>query len=225
MQEFFRVGEYKPIAETVSALEAGPYGWVQQVNFAVFGVLTIAFAVGLHLGMHPTRASVAGPAIIAWTGVVLVLAAIFPLREDAYGVTYDPTGLHFVNGLVFFLSIGLGLVVVSKRDGERPEVAQSRRLRARDGYRHVRRDPRSRGARRRAASHMGRPGTAYGARRLVPLHPRPRAQALAGGERGRPNPLTSTETGSWRRSTASWAPASPVDEECDGRDESGRLHA
>jgi hypothetical protein len=60
IQELFRRGEYSPMAEPVSALEAGPGGWVQQVNFVGFGLLTIAFAVGLHRGMRPTRAGVAG---------------------------------------------------------------------------------------------------------------------------------------------------------------------
>jgi hypothetical membrane protein len=115
IQELFRRDEYSPMAETVSALEAGPGGWVQQVNFVGFGLLTIAFAVGLHRGMRPTRAGVVGPAILVWTGVGLVLAAVFALREDAAGATYDPTGLHDVNGAVFFLSIGVGLVVTSRR--------------------------------------------------------------------------------------------------------------
>jgi hypothetical membrane protein len=115
IQELFRRDEYSPMAEPVSALEAGPGGWVQQVNFVGFGLLTIAFAVGLHRGMRPTRAGVVGPAILVWTGVGLVLAAVFALREDAAGITSDPTGLHFVNGAVFFLSIGVGLAVTSRR--------------------------------------------------------------------------------------------------------------
>jgi hypothetical protein len=84
-QELFRRGEYSPMAERVSALEAGPGGWVQQANFVVFGLLTIAFAVGLHWRMRPTRAGVVGPALLGWTGVGLVLTAAFPLREDAAG--------------------------------------------------------------------------------------------------------------------------------------------
>lgn len=98
VQGLLRAGEYSPIAESVSALEAGPNGWVQQVNFVIFGLLTIAFAVGLHRGMRPARAGWTGPAVMAWTGVGLVLAAVFPLREDAAGLTYDPTGLHVPNG-------------------------------------------------------------------------------------------------------------------------------
>jgi len=113
-QEAFRIEEYSPLAEPVSALEAGPNGWIQQVNFIVFGVLTMAFAVGLHLGVRPTRRGIAGPAALFVSGIGLLLAAIFPLREDAAGVTYDPGG-HFVAGVVFFLTSAVGLIAVSRR--------------------------------------------------------------------------------------------------------------
>ena len=113
-QEAFRIDEYSPLAEPVSALEAGPNGWVQQVNFVVFGLLTMAYAVGLHLGVRPTSGGIAGPALLFVSGIGLLLAAIFPLKEDAAGVTYDPGG-HMVAGITFFLSSAVGLVVLSRR--------------------------------------------------------------------------------------------------------------
>lgn len=113
-QEAFRREEYDPISEVVSALEAGPGGWVQQVNFAIFGVLTMAFAVGLHLGVRPSRRGILGPGLLFVSGIGLLLAAALPLREDDMGVTYDPGG-HFVAGMTFFLSSAVGLVVLSRR--------------------------------------------------------------------------------------------------------------
>ena len=113
-QELFRIDEYSPLAEPVSALEAGPNGWVQQVNFVVFGLLTMVFAVGLHRGLRPTRAGILGPGLLFLSGVGLLLAAIFPLREDAAGVTFDPGG-HVVAGITFFLTSATGLIVVSRR--------------------------------------------------------------------------------------------------------------
>src|SRR5215204_312558 len=71
-QGLFRLEEYDPVAEVVSALEAGPGGWVQQVNFMVFGLLTIAFVVGLHLGLRPTRWGFIGPSLLVLSGMALV---------------------------------------------------------------------------------------------------------------------------------------------------------
>lgn len=114
VQEAFRREEYSPVRETISALEAGPNGWLQQLNFVLFGLLTIAFAVGLHRGVRPSRRGAAGPALLAVSGVGLLLAAALPLREDALGVTYDPGG-HVVAGLLFFGTSAMGLVVLSRR--------------------------------------------------------------------------------------------------------------
>ncbi len=114
VQGFLRA-EYNPIAQQISDLTAGPYGWVQQVNFVVFGLLLIAFAVGLHRGVRKAWPWVLGPALVAWNGVELVVAGLFPLREDAAGHIYDPLGVHSVNGTIFFLCIGVVLVVISRR--------------------------------------------------------------------------------------------------------------
>lgn len=114
-QELARTEEYSPLAEPISALEAGPNGWIQQLNFVVFGLLTMAFAVGLHRGVAAaSRAAIVGPALLFVSGIALVLAAIFPLREDAAGVTYDPGG-HVLAGLMFFPSSALALVALSRR--------------------------------------------------------------------------------------------------------------
>ena len=107
--------EYHPLAQQISDLTAGPSGWVQQVNFVVFGVLLLAFAVGLQRGVRGAWPWVVGPALVAWNGVELVIAGIFPLREDASGRIYDPLGVHSVNGTIFFLCIGVVLVVLSRQ--------------------------------------------------------------------------------------------------------------
>jgi hypothetical protein len=95
LQEAFRHDEFSPVAEPVSALEAGPNGWIQQVNFVVFGLMILTFAFGLNRGLSPTRMGALGPALLCVAAVGLFLAAAFPLREDAAGVTYD-LGFHFV---------------------------------------------------------------------------------------------------------------------------------
>jgi hypothetical membrane protein len=114
MQEATRRDEFNPVAEPVSALEAGPNGWIQQVNFVVFGLMMLAFAVGLNRGVAPTRTGFLGPALLGVAALGLFLAAAFPLREDVAGVTYDPGG-HFVAGVTFFLSTSLAMLVLPRR--------------------------------------------------------------------------------------------------------------
>jgi hypothetical membrane protein len=126
-QEAFRRGEYDPLAEQVSALETGGNGWIQQINFVVFGLLTIAFAVGLHRGLPVTPAGIAGPALLLVSGIGLLLAAGFPLSEDAAGVILRPVG-HIVGGSTFFLGSALGLIIVSRR------LARDPRWRSIAGY-------------------------------------------------------------------------------------------
>ena len=111
-QELSRVEEYSPVREPVSALAAGPNGWIQSVNFVVFGVLTLVFALGLLSVTRTSRTGAAGSALFLLSGLGLLLAAAFPLREDAAGVTYDPGG-HMIAGMTFFGSSALALVVIS----------------------------------------------------------------------------------------------------------------
>ena len=80
VQGLFRHDEYDPIAETVSALEAGPNGWIQQLNFFVFGILMMIFGAGLGFGLRTRRWRIAS-AIVAWWAVGLLMAGLFPLRE------------------------------------------------------------------------------------------------------------------------------------------------
>lgn len=109
-----RRDDYSPIADPVSALEAGPNGWIQQVNFVVFGLLTLALAVGLHRGLRRIRGGLAGPALLGVSGVGLLLAAVFPLQQDAMGEVYDPGG-HALAGTMFFATSAIALVVLSRR--------------------------------------------------------------------------------------------------------------
>lgn len=114
VQGLVRRGEYDPIAEPVSALEAGRNGWIQQVNFVVFGVLLLVFAVGLNRAIASPRLRIVSGVLLLLTGIGLLLAAALPLREDAAGAVYDPGG-HFVSGVTFFGGSALSLVALAVR--------------------------------------------------------------------------------------------------------------
>ena len=104
---------YNPITQEVSDLTAGPLGWVQQVNFLVFGLLIIAFGVGLSREVRKASPWMVGPALVVCNGVELIIAGLFPRSENAAGHIYDPLGVHMMNGMLFFLSIGIVLVILS----------------------------------------------------------------------------------------------------------------
>lgn len=114
VQEQLRRDEYDPVTEVISALEAGDHGWVQQANFVVLGFLTMLFAVALHVGLAPSRAGIVGPAAMFVSGAANVAAAIFPLREDSSGATYDPGG-HQIAGALFFAASFVALIALALR--------------------------------------------------------------------------------------------------------------
>jgi hypothetical protein len=66
------------IAAPVSALGIGEYGWVQGLDFVVFFALMLAFAVGRHRGIRPSRLGWLGPMLFA-VAVVGLFDAAFPL--------------------------------------------------------------------------------------------------------------------------------------------------
>lgn len=102
------------VAEPVSALSIGEYGWVQQLNFVVLGALLLAFAVALHRGIASSRLGWVGPALVSAAGVGLFVAAAFSLARDDSGAIYDPN-FHQVGALLFFGGIALGLMTLSRR--------------------------------------------------------------------------------------------------------------
>ncbi len=106
--------EHSLVADPISALAAGPSGWVQDVNFLVLGSLMIAYAIGLHLGVRPTRWGVVGLAFLVLSGIGLVWAGVFP-ATDATGVYQDDRVLHIVAFPMTFLGAGIGLIVMSRR--------------------------------------------------------------------------------------------------------------
>lgn len=100
--------------DPVSALAAGPQGWVQDLTFVVAGVLLIAFGLGLHLALRPSRHVDPGPGFVALFGVGLVGAGVFP-AVDAAGVFVDDRLPHIVAGFVTFASAGIAALALAPR--------------------------------------------------------------------------------------------------------------
>jgi hypothetical membrane protein len=106
--------DHSLVTHPISALAAGPSGWVQNVNFLLFGLLMIAYAVGLHLGVRPSRAGVEGFAFLVLSGIGLMWGGVFP-ATDATGAFDENRVLHIPGFIMTFLGGGIGLIVMSRR--------------------------------------------------------------------------------------------------------------
>jgi hypothetical protein len=102
------------IAEPVSALSIGEYGWVQRLNFVVLGVLLLVFAAALHRGVAWSRLGWVGPTLLSVAAAGLFVAATFSLARDETGAIYDPS-FHQGGGTMFFGGTALGLISLSRR--------------------------------------------------------------------------------------------------------------
>jgi hypothetical membrane protein len=105
--------DYSPVALPISALAAWPLGWIQILNFLVFGVLMTAFGFAMHRGVRPSRCGVFGPALLVTNGIGIVIAGLFPwVMVD--GVPTE-TPAHVAGAVTAFGSISLALPLVSRR--------------------------------------------------------------------------------------------------------------
>jgi hypothetical membrane protein len=111
--------DHSLVEHPISALAAGPSGWVQNVNFLVFGLLMIAYATGLHLGVRPGRAGVVGFAFLILSGIGLMWGGVFP-ATDATGAFDEDRLLHVPGFIMTFLGGGIGLIVMSRRMARDP---------------------------------------------------------------------------------------------------------
>jgi hypothetical membrane protein len=102
LQQTYRAPAYSPISQDISALTAGGAGWAQRLNLIVFGLLVIAFAVGLHRGIAGQRAGVLGPALLGVNGLQLIIAGAFPTAQGG-------------NGSVLFIGLGIAPIVLASR--------------------------------------------------------------------------------------------------------------
>ena len=72
--------DYSQIYNFVSDLGVGPNAVIQNVNFAIFGILSILFALGLRSGLPSPqkKALKAGVWLVVIFGLCILLAGVFP---------------------------------------------------------------------------------------------------------------------------------------------------
>ncbi|MFO7538982.1 MAG: DUF998 domain-containing protein [Chloroflexota bacterium] len=101
----------------VSELALGPRGWIQIVNFLLFGLLFLLFTRGVAAEFQEGKASRAGPILLAIIGISLFASGIFVMDP----VTTPPEqmswhgNLHNLFGALVFLLIPLSCFVFLRR--------------------------------------------------------------------------------------------------------------
>lgn len=114
IEGFFTPG-YDAMKDVVSFLELEPAGWIQRLNFVLTGLSFIGFALGFHSWMRPRSGAawrVASTALIAMSGVGLIMAG--PFAPDPPGTTQLTAqgSLHAIAFTVVFLALGLASLLV-----------------------------------------------------------------------------------------------------------------
>jgi hypothetical protein len=118
---------YRMLAQPISALSLGPGGWVQQLNFIVFGVLVCLSAAGWRAALAPGGGALALPVLRVIAGVSLVMDGLF--AQDPSG-GYPPgarAGVPTVHGQVHTLfavititALASGCFVLARRFAAEP---------------------------------------------------------------------------------------------------------
>ncbi len=100
--------DYSHVSQAISELGSvgAPNAVAQDVNFILFGLLIIAFAYGLHIGIGDGKGSRLGPILVALFGAVAAVGdGIFPLP----GPLHQPL---FIVGVIAFM---IGTLVITRR--------------------------------------------------------------------------------------------------------------
>jgi hypothetical membrane protein len=123
------IPDYSHVRLPISALAAWPTGWIQTVNFYVFGTSIVAFAVALNRGIQRGRARDIGTALFLMSGLGVIASGIFPWHM-VQGIPTE-TPAHVVGAITAFACLGFGAVVISyamKPDVRWQDLAKYTRL-------------------------------------------------------------------------------------------------
>ena len=115
---------YNPWRHPISSLSIGEHGWTQATAFLITGVLTLAFALGVHRALQARGRYVWAARLIAAIGLGLLGAGLFvadptngyPLGTSALPLQYTLAGrLHRLFSALVFLGIPLASFNLARR--------------------------------------------------------------------------------------------------------------
>jgi hypothetical protein len=116
LEGFLRPG-YNPLSTYVSALSLGPRGWIQIVNFLVFGTLLFVFTRGLAAAFPDGKASRWGLILLTAISVLFFISGPFvmdPMGTPQAQATVHGT-IHGLAGGIAFLCMPIGIFVFLRR--------------------------------------------------------------------------------------------------------------
>ncbi|GII79769.1 hypothetical protein Sru01_47510 [Sphaerisporangium rufum] len=132
VQDYTRTDGYDPRRHPLSMLSLGDLGWIQSANFAVTGLLFIAFAAGLRRLRRPGHEGIWGPVLLGAFGLGLIAAGIF-VPDPAWGFPPGaPAGrapvptatgyLHALAGFTAFTGVTAASLVFARRFARRRQA-------------------------------------------------------------------------------------------------------
>jgi hypothetical protein len=115
--------DYDSFSRYVSELSLGPRGWIQQINFVVFGLLFLPFARGVAEAFPYGKASKAGPVLLTIIGFSLFASG--PLVTDPMAMLGNQTTWHGIlhgifGAIVFSLAPVSCFVFLRRFDEDQP---------------------------------------------------------------------------------------------------------
>lgn len=119
--------DYDALQQAISALSLGPGGWVQQVNFVVFGLITIWTAFAWRAFLKGGMSAMWYPIIRGVQGAALIVDGFFS-QDPAPGypkgaVLVPPTThgvIHMLFAFVSITAIAVGFFVLARRFAREP---------------------------------------------------------------------------------------------------------
>jgi hypothetical protein len=106
--------DLNPLQRPTSEYAVGPYGYLMASAFFSMSAASLALASGLARGIAPSARSRVGLGLLGLWGLNLLIAMIFPIDPEGAAPTLAGS-IHSINGPVGFLSLSLGMVLISRR--------------------------------------------------------------------------------------------------------------
>lgn len=116
--------DYNLLRHPISSLSIGGSGWTQITNFIIAGLLTLAFAIGVHRALRDRGGSIWGPLFIGAIAIGFLGAGLFvtdPMNGYPLGTLAVPTPastsgqLHSFFSMFVFVGMPVACFVFTRR--------------------------------------------------------------------------------------------------------------